>query len=78
MQLSVLPNKKWRGEVALAAPFEIDEPSLRTIVLLQLDDPRVRQVSHLGWEQKVIATEALRAPPLLAILEEALEGDVVP
>ena len=48
------------------------------LVLLKLEDARVSPIGHFGQHQQVIATKALRGFPLLAVLVEAGEGDVVP
>ena len=51
---------------------------LRLVFLLKLEDARVGLIGYFGKHQQVIVTEALRGFPLLAVLVEAGEGDVVP
>src|SRR5690606_1725713 len=41
-------------------------------------DARVRQIGDLGQDQQVVAAEALGGLPVVAVLVDALEGDVVP
>ena len=51
---------------------------LRLVFLLKLEDARVGLIGYFGKHQQVIVTEALRGFPLLSVLVEAGEGDVVP
>ena len=51
---------------------------LRLFCLLKLEDTRVGLIGHFGEQQQVVATEALRALPLIAVLVETGEGDIVP
>ena len=51
---------------------------LRLFFLLKLEDARVDLIGHFRQQQQVVATEALRALPFLAVLVETGEGDVVP
>ena len=51
---------------------------LRRVFLLKLEDARVGLIGYFGKHQQVIVTEALRGFPLLAVLVEAGEGDIVP
>ena len=47
-------------------------------LLLKLEDARVGLIGHFRQYQQVVASEALRRLPLIAVLVEAAEGDVVP
>ena len=51
---------------------------LRLVFLLKLEDARVGLIGYFGKHQQVIITEALRGFPLLPVLVEAGEGDLVP
>ena len=51
---------------------------LRLFFVLKLEDARVGLIGHFRKHQQVVATEALRALPLIAVLVEAEEGDIVP
>ena len=50
----------------------------RVVFLLKLEDARVGLSGHFGQCQQVVAAEALRPFPLLTVLVEAGEGDIVP
>ena len=51
---------------------------LRLFFLLKLEDARVGLIGHFRKQQQVVATETLRALPLIAVLVEAGKGDIVP
>ena len=44
----------------------------------KLEDARVGEVGHFPKHQQIVAPEALRALPLIAVFVEPGEGDVVP
>ena len=62
-----------RGPMRVALGF-----CLRLFFVLKLKDARVSLINHFGKQQQVVATEALRALPLIAVLVETGEGNIVP
>jgi hypothetical protein len=66
-----------RAAAWTAARLEIASVGLG-LFLLQLEDPGVRRIGHLGEKEQVVPAEALGALPLVAVLVQALESYVVP
>ena len=51
---------------------------LGVAALLNFEDPRVRLIGHFRQNQQVVAAAGLGRLPLITVLVEAREGDVVP
>ena len=64
----------WRG-----CPLGLVHLNLREFCFCRkLEDARVGKIGHFCKHQQVVAPEALRTLPLIALFVEPREGDVVP